>query len=603
MRPVLRRAVGHVTWQILLTLAIVVSVLLTLALTPAPTEFVLVGAMIVLSLAGVLTPAQALSGFASPGVMTIAALYIVVAGLRETGAMAWVSQLLLRRPRSVTSAQVRLMLPAAGLSAFVNNTPVVAMFIPIAQEWAARYQIPISKLLLPMNNLVILAGLCTLIGTSTNLAVNGLLVQTYPDAGLGLFDLAALGVPLTLAGFVFMLATSKWLLPDRKGAVEQLENAREYSFEARVHAGGPLVGKSIAEVGLRNLKSAYVLEIVRERHLVTAVGPDEILQGNDRLTLVGVVDAVKDLRRIPGLSIAEEQTFRMNLANAQRQLVELVLSANSPLIGKTVRDTAFRSTYQAAIISISRDGSRLPGKLGDIEFRPGDTLLVEAGPGFVQKYKYSREFLLVSPLQDSQPADFKRAPLAVVIVLGMMVAAGFEWVPLFEASFIAAGLMVLTRCITMQIATRSVDYAMVAGIAASFALGSALTASGAAKLLGDHLTGIAVGNPMLALALVYVITVVVTEIITNNAAGVLMFPIAIAVAEFAQVNHLPFVIAVMVAASAGFITPIGYQTNLMVYGPGGYHFRDFVRLGVPLSLITGAIALWLIPQIWPFWGP
>ena len=588
------------TWQILLTLAIVFSVLLTLALTPAPTELVLVGAMILLSLAGVLTPAQALSGFASPGVMTIAALYIVVAGLRETGAMAWVSQFLLRRPKSVTSAQVRLMLPAAGLSAFVNNTPVVAMFIPIAQEWAARYQIPISKLLLPMNNLVILAGMCTLIGTSTNLAVNGLLVQTHPDAGLRLFDLAAVGVPLTVAGFVFMLATSRWLLPDRKGAVEQLENAREYSFEARVHAGGPLVGKSIAEVGLRNLKSAYVLEIIRQERLVTAVGPDEILQANDRLTLVGVVDAVKDLRRIPGLSIAEEQTFRMNLANAQRQLVELVLSANSPLIGKSVRDTAFRSTYQAAIISISCDGSRLPGKLGDIEFRPGDTLLVEAGPGFVQKYRYSREFLLVSLLQDSQPADFKRAPLAVAIVIGMMVAAGFEWVPLFEASFIAAGLMVLTRCITMQIATRSVDYAMIAGIAASFALGSALTASGAAKLLGDHLIDIAVGNPMLALALVYGITVVVTEIITNNAAGVLMFPIAIAVAEFAQVNYLPFVIAVMVAASAGFITPIGYQTNLMVYGPGGYHFRDFVRLGVPLSLITGAISLWLIPQIWPF---
>ena len=588
------------TWQIALTLVVVLSVLITLAATPAPTELVLVGAMILLSLAGVLTPAQALSGFASPGVMTIAALYIVVAGLRETGTMAWVSQLLLRRPRNVTSAQVRLMLPAAGLSAFVNNTPVVAMFIPIAQEWAARYHIPISKLLLPMNNLVILAGLCTLIGTSTNLAVNGLLMQVHPEAGLKLFDLAPVGVPLTIAGFVFMIATSRWLLPDRKGAVEQLENAREYSFEARIHSGGPLVGKTIAEVGLRNLKSAYVLEIVREERLITAVGPEEVLQGNDRLTLVGVVDAVKDLRRFPGLTIAEEQTFRMNLANAKRQLVEVVLSSNSPLIGKSVRDTAFRSNYQAAIISISRNGSRLAGKLGDIEFRPGDTLLVEAGPGFVEKHKYSREFLLVSPLQDSQPADFKRAPVAVAIVLAMMIAAGFEWVPLFEASFIAAGLMVLSRCITMQIATRSVDYAMIAGIAASFAMGSALTQSGAAKLLADHLTDIAVGNPMLALALVYVITVFVTEIITNNAAGVLMVPIALAVADFAHASYLPYVVAVMIAASAGFITPIGYQTNLMVYGPGGYHFRDFVRLGIPLSIITGAIALWLIPTIWPF---
>jgi di/tricarboxylate transporter len=452
---------------------------------------------------------------------------------------------------------------------------------------------------LPLNNVVVLAGMCTLIGTSTNLAVYGLLIQQRPDAHIGLFDLIWVGLPLTIAGFIYVFAFSRRLLPDRQGPMEQLENAREYAFEVLIKSG-PLVGKTITEVGLRNLKSAYVLEIQRGDTLLTSVGPEEKLRAGDRLTCVGVVDAIKDLRRLPGLSIADGQDFKLDLKHAQRQLVEIVLSATSPLINRTVRESGFRDLYGAAILSISREGGRIPGKVGDIVFRPGDTLLVEAGSTFADKHKYSRDFLLVSALVDSAPPDFRRAPLALAILILMIVVATLEWVPLFEASFIAAGLMVATGCLTMQIATRSIEYHIVAGVAASFALGVALIESGAAGLVGDALLALAAGHPLVALAALYFVTVVVTELITNNAAGVLMFPIAIAIADAAGVSYMPFVIAVMVGASCGFITPMGYQTNLMVYGPGGYRFMDYVRFGLPLNLVCGVITLLIVPRVWPF---
>jgi di/tricarboxylate transporter len=587
------------TIDILITLGVVASVLLLLSTTRLDTDVVLVGAMITLTLAGVVRPDQALQGFANSGVMTIAALYIVVAGLRETGAMAWISQWVLGRPSSLGVARSKLILVTSGLSAVINNTPVVALFIPVAQEWAARFGYSISKLLLPMNYMVILAGTCTLIGTSTNLIVNSMLVKAVPDSGLGLFSLIWIGLPLTCIGFIYMLIAPRWLLPDRKGPVEQLENAREYSVEARVTPNGPLVGRSIAEVGLRSMKYAFVLEIARGERLLTAVRPDDVLLANDRVTFVGVVDAVNELRRIPGLIVAEDQTFQLNLRHAQRCLVEIVLAPSSPMVGQTVRRSGFRSTYNAAVISISREGARLEGKLGDVRLHAGDTLLVEADHGFAGRHRYDRDFLLVSSLQDSTPPDFARAPLAFLVLLAMLTMVTLEWIPLFQASFIAAGLMIATKCVTLGVARRSIEYPVLVGIAASFALGIALSESGAADLLAGWIGTIAKGDPLWALAVLYVVTVLVTELITNNAAGVVMFPIAMAVARDGHSHFLPYVVVVMVGASAAFMTPIGYQTNLMVYGPGGYRWTDYIRFGAPLSLLIGIATVLIVPHVWP----
>lgn len=579
---------------------IVIGTLVAMAATNAPAELVLAGAMVLLMALGVITPDQAVQGFANTGVLTIAALYVVVAGLRETGAVSWISHRAFRRPRSLLAAQARLMAVTGAISSIVNNTPVVAMFIPVAQEWATRYGLSISKLLLPMNNMVVLAGTCTLIGTSTNLVVNGLLEKHLGRSALGLFELAWVGVPLTIAGYLFMLLVGRRLLPDRKGAVEQLENAREYAFEARVVPTGGLVGKTIAEVGLRSMKNAYVLEIERGVNLVTAVGPSEILQAEDRLICVGVVDAVKDMRRIPGLTIAEEQTFKLNLKHSQRTLVELVLSSSSPLVGMTVRESRFRSHYDAAIISISRDGTRLPGKLGDIRLRPGDTMLIEAASDFAERHRYDRDFLLVSQLQDSTPPNFQRAPLAVGILALMMTVAAAGLISLMEAAFIAAGLMVLSGCVTPTVARTSIEYGILVAIASSFALGVALTESGAADQIAHGISTIAGTDPFFALIALYAVTLILTQLVTNVACGVVMFPIALSLSEQCNASLYPFVIAVMIAASMGYITPIGYQTNLMVYGPGGYRFADFVRIGTPLAVITGIVALWIIPQVWPF---
>jgi di/tricarboxylate transporter len=588
------------TLEILITLGVVLGVLLLLTTTRIDTDVVLVGAMIMLTLVGILKPDEALQGFASNGVMTIAALYVVVSGLRETGAMAWISRWVLGRPKSLTVAQGKLMFVTGVLSSVVNNTPVVALFIPVAQEWSSRFGYSISKLLLPMNHLVILAGMCTLIGTSTNLIVNSLLVKTVPDSGLALFDLIWIGLPLTFVGFIYILVTSRWLLPDRQSPVEQLENAREYAVEARVLPNSPLVGRSIAEVGLRSMKHAFVLDITRGEHLITAVGPGEVLQANDRLTFVGVVDAVNELRRIPGIAVAEDQTYQLNLKQANRCLVELVLGQNAPIVDRTVRESDFRSLYNAAIISISREGARLEGKVGDLHLKPGDTLLVEANNDFVDRHRYNRDFLLVSRLQGSTPPNLERAPLSFLILLAMLAVSAFEIIPLFQASFIAAGLMVATRCVTLSNARRSIEYPVLAGIGASFALGFALAESGAAALLAQYIGNIARGDPFWALVVLYIATVVMTEMITNNAAGVLMFPIAMAVAQDGNVSYMPYVISVMVGASAGFITPIGYQTNLMVYGPGGYRWIDYIRFGTPLSIIVGIVTILLVPRIWPF---
>ena len=579
---------------------IVIGTLVAIAVTTAPAELILVGAMVLLMAFNVIAPEQAVQGFANTGVLTIAVLYVIVAGLRETGAIYWFSHRAFRRPRSLLAAQARLMAVSGVVSTLVNNTPVVAMFIPVAQEWSTRYGFSLSKLLLPMNCMAILAGLCTLIGTSTNLIVNALLEDHLGSSGLGLFDVAAVGLPLAIAGFLYVLFIGRRLLPDRKGAVEQLENAREYAFEARVTPSGGLVGKTIAEVGLRSMKNAYVLEIARGDNLLTVVGPSEVLQAEDRLVCVGVVDAVMDMRRIPGLAIAEEQAFKLNLKHSQRTLVELVLSNSSPLVGSTARETRFRSQYNAAIISISRDGYRLPGKLGDIHLRPGDTLLVEADRDFAQRHRYNRDFLLVSQLRHSTPPNFRRAPIAVGVLALMIALTVTGLVSLLEAAFIAAGLMIMLGCVAPNVARNSIEYGIVVSIAASFSLGVALTESGAAEQLARGIFTVAGTDPLLALVALYGVTVVLTELVTNTASAVVVFPIAVSLSEQCDASLYPFVVTIMVAASAGFMTPIGYQTNLMIYGPGGYRFWDFVRFGAPLSLITGIVALWIIPRAWPF---
>ncbi|UYG06040.1 SLC13 family permease [Halomonas sp. M4R1S46] len=587
------------TWQMLLSLGTVLAVLATLAFSRIAPDVILVGALAFLMVVGVLTPAEALTGFSNPGVMTIATLYVVAAGLKETGAVQWLAHRMLGQPQRLRLAQLRVLLPAAGLSAFMNNTTVVAMFIPAVQEWAGRLRLPPSKLLLPLSFAAILGGTCTLIGTSTNLVVDGLL-QTEMNTHLAMFELAWVGVPLLIVGGGFLYLFADRLLPNRQGALEQLETAREYAVEVSVLDKGPLVGRTIAEAGLRNLSHGYLAEIERHDHLLTAVPPDTELQAGDVLIFIGAPECARELRRIHGLRPAGGDVRKLDIAHHRRCLVEAVIGPDFAGLNQSVRESRFRSRYQAVILSISRHGKRLPGKLGDISLQVGDTLLLETAQDFVDQYRYRKDFLLVSALNDSTPPDFRKAPLALGILASMVLASASGWLSILEAALLAGGAMLATRCVPASKARRYVDLSVLIVIGASFALGEAMTKTGAASQIAQWLMFRDDLAPWAALALVYLMTVIFTELITNNAAAVLMFPIAIAMAEQLGVSYMPFTVAIMFAASASFMTPLGYQTNLMVLGPGGYRFLDYVRLGAPLSLIVGTTAVVLVPVVWPF---
>jgi len=587
-------------WQAWYTIAVLILTLGLLAWGKTSPAAIMWGAVALLLGAGILNEKSALAGLANEGMVTVAILYLVGAGVTETGAIDFIAHRVLGSPKSPTVAIARLMIPTAAISAFINNTPLVAMLIPIVNDWAKKNRVPVSKLMLPLSYAAILGGTCSLIGTSTNLIISGLYVKRFPGQPLGMFDISWVGIPATIAGCAFVILASKKLLPDRTPALSRLDDPRQYTVEMLVDDASPMVGKTIEEAGLRHLPGVYLAEIDRDGMVLPAVSPEERLRKNDRLVFVGVVDSVVDLQRTRGLKPATDQVFKLSEPRSQRCLIEAVVSNTCSLVGQTIRDARFRSHYNAVVLAVARNGERLPGKIGDIEMTTGDTLLLEAHPSFVETHRNSRDFFLVSQLQDSQPRSYERAGYALAILVGMIALAGLGYVPMLQAAVVAAALMILSRCVTVDGARKYLNSDVLLAIAASFAISEALEKTGAAAGIAHSITSLAAGNPWGTLAMIYLGTVLVTEAVTNNAAAALMFPLGIKAAEQLGVNHFPFVIIVMVAASSGFATPIGYQTNLMVYGPGGYKFSDYVKIGVPLDILIGIIAVLIAPLVWPF---
>ena len=580
-------------WEAWFTAGLILTLLGILATTRAAPDMVFLGGLVVLVLVGIVPAAKAFEGLTNQGVITVGALYVVVAGLRETGGAQWLAQRVLGRPQSLSQAQLRLMLPVTVLSAFLNNTPVVAMLIPGVGEWARKHRLPVSKLMLPLSYAAILGGTCTLIGTSTNLVVNGLLIDRA-GVNLRMFDLTPIGLPVAIAGVVFVILTSRWLLPNRQPAVSPNDDPRRYTLEMLVDTDGPLVGKTIEAAGLRHLPDCYLMEVDRAGAVLPAVSPREILQAGDRLVFVGVVDSVVDLQRIRGLTSASTQVFKLAERRSDRLLVEAVVSNTCPLVGRSIRDGRFRNRYKAVVIAVARNGERLRGKIGDIVLRPGDILLVEAGVGFLEGHRNNRDFFLVSPVPDSTPLRHERALLALAILVVMVLAAGLDLIGMFEAALAAAGLMVLTRCVSVTGVRQSIDWSVLLVIAAAFGIGGALQSTGLALHVATALMELAGDSPVQNLVMVYLVTVLFTAVINNNAAALLMFPIAQAVTTKLGVSIVPFALAIMMAASAEFSTPIGYQTNLMVYGPGGYRFSDYLRIGLPLNAVVAMVSLTMI---------
>ncbi len=583
-----------------IAIAVTIGVFVLNAVTSLPAEVVFLGGTSVLFVSGVLSEQDALAGFSNSGMITVAVLYVVVTGLSQTGGMNWISQQVLGLPKGQNAALFRLMTPVMGMSAFLNNTPVVAMFIPVVSDWSRKLRISPSKLMIPLSYAAIFGGACTLIGTSTNLVVNGLLISTTDLPGLKLFDLAVVGFPCAIAGMIYLFLASSWLLPNRKPLISDTEDVRQYTVEMMVYDGSPLIDKSIEKAGLRHLPGLYLVEIVRHDSILAAVSPQEILREGDRLVFIGMIDSIVDLHRLRGLQPATDQVFKLDTPRSNRCLIEAVVSNSCPLLNKTIREGQFRTRYKAVVLAVGRNGERLQGKIGSICLKAGDTLLLEANPEFLSRQRISKDFYLVNGIPNSEPIRHDKAPIAMAILLGMVLLASLGLMSMLKAAILASMVMIATGCCSSIRALRNIQWSVLLVIGSALSIGKALESTGAAKTIAQGMIQFSGDNPLLALGIIYLVTNLLTEAITNNAAAALIFPIALALSQNLEVSFMPFAIAIMIGASASFATPIGYQTNLMVYGPGGYKFTDFMRIGIPLNILFCLITVTLTPFFFPF---
>ncbi|GIW95307.1 MAG: sodium:sulfate symporter [Pirellulaceae bacterium] len=599
-----------------------------------PSDLVFLTALLVVTALGVLSPGAAFEAFANPALVTIAGLFAVTAGLRITGALDWVSYRLLGGARTERAAVGRLAAAVVTSSAFLLNTAIVAMLMPVVLVWCRRHRVAPSRLLLPLSYLSILGGVCTLIGTSTNLVSQAKLesirsqYQTRWAARLSdvdsresrfvsqlrpltFFELGWVGIPCAVGGVAFLVWIGPRLLPNRTDMIEQFgEKRREYLVEMRVEADCPLVGRSVEQAGLRHLPGLFLVEIDRGGQVITPVAPEDVIQAGDRLVFTGIVTTIVDLEKIRGLVPAADDNYESDpQLRQQRHLTEVVLSRTSPLIGQTVREANFRKLYNAAVVAVHRNGVRLTNKIGNIRLEPGDTLLLQTRGEFVSVYRHSRDFYLVSPVEGDEPRLHHKMPLCVglTVVLIVWLAATSFWPRLAGlsigspavAALAIAVLMVLSRCMRMAEARNAIDLQTLITIGAALGLGRALSDSGAAELVARQLIDWVGNHPWWLLLVIYLLTVVFTEGITNNAVAAMLLPLAVTLAAQGGYNPRPFVVAVTIGASLSFMTPIGYQTNLMVMGPGGYRPSDYLRVGFPLAVLLGLINLALIPVFWP----
>ncbi len=583
--------------DIALTIITLASLIVLLVFSKVSTDLIFGGAIVGLITFQVITPEQAFSGFTNQGFLTIAALYVVAAGLVRSGASFSMTQNIFGNTNHLRWAQFRMSVIIALLSAVVNNTAVIASLLANVRDWARSHNIPQSQLLIPMSYAAMLGGNCSLFGSSTNVVVFGLLLASHDGLNLGIFDIALVGLPIVFVGILYMVVFAGRILPNQANGRDQFNNTlKEYTVEAVVETDSPVIGKTIAQAGLRHLEGLFLAEIQRGASILSAVGPQTVLNENDRLIFVGDTSAIVDLRKIKGLSLLDAVSFP---DSSQRVFVEVVVAQNSRLVGKSIRESAFRSHFNAAVLAVSRHGQRLKGRIGDIVIAPSDALLLECDESFVNRFGRTPEFLLASNVENSEVPNFEKAKLALFILLSMLALATSGMTSFFNASILAAGAMVLTRCVSGREARESIDMVVMLSIGLSFGVAEAVNASGLTGIITQSLQNLSGLTPFALLACTFLLTSLLTLLITNTSAAILVLPTVMGIAESLSLSPLPFAIAVMISASASFALPTGYQTNLMVYSVGGYTVGDFIKFGLPLQVLVFFVAMIIIPLAWP----
>ena len=538
-------------------------------------------------LLGVVTEQQWLSGFNNPALFTLLVLMLVSLALERSPLLERLSAALLKGNASLGC--LRLMGVTAVLSAFLNNTAVVSSLLGVISR--QRF-IPASRLLIPLSYASILGGVTTLVGTSTNLVVNSFVV----NAGLpplGMFEFVAVGVPVALSCLAALSFSARWL---PKNTLQDKENSQAYFLEARIMPGSALAGRSIEQNRLRSLDGLFLLEIIRNERLITPVSPEHILEQNDILVFTGEVEKVQALQQFTGLELLGGGADHLLASN----LVEVVIANESGLANRTLREVDFRTLFNAGVVGIRRGEHRLTGQLGRIPLKVGDSLLLATGPDFTQHSNIDRNFHILGNMQRPKLSHLQSV-LAFAGFGSVIVLSAVGVLPLLHGLLLLLAALLLSRILNVAELRRRFPFELIIIIGSALTVAKAMESSGAALLVADAMKALFAGyGVMWAFAGVYFITLLLTETITNNAAAALAFPIGISTAQGFGADPMPFIMAVAFGASACFIMPFGYQTHLMVYSPGRYRMMDFIKIGLPISVIYSAGVMTLVPLVFPF---
>jgi len=587
------------TFDQIIVLIVILFILVSLYKEYIGPAFTFLIGVLILGSFKILSPQEILNGFANEQIAVVVLLLLLGDIIRRTSLIDSLFNKIFGKNMSKRSFLLKMTSLVATMSAFFNNTPLVAIMMPYVSSWSKTNKIAPSKLLIPLSYAAILGGSATLIGTSTNLIVNGLVLdqKIFPNLeALHLFDFVYVGLPMAIIGILYLTFISNYLLPSHTANIEKYnKEAQNYIVETQIRTNSKLIGKTVEEAHLRNLEGLYLVEIIRMNHRYKSISPEVILVENDILRFAGQTEMVADLINMDGLTFPE-----MGLLKRKKNtdIIEIVITHNSTLISKTVKEANFRGKYDAAIIGIQRNGERIAEKIGSIQLKAGDVLMLLAGNDLTNRDDIN-DFYFISKVKELRQMEAYKAFILIGGTVAAIVFSALGFISLFLALMLLFIPILGLKIASPKDVHRNIDYNLILIIVMSLALGLAMVKTGVAELISNSIIDLFSSlGPIGILSGTYLITALLAAYITNKAAVAIIFPIALTLAQDLSVNPMPFILVVAFASAANFMTPIGYQTNLMIYGPGSYKFKDFFKIGFPLTIIYMAVTLLILNYIY-----
>ena len=597
------------TLEIAIVLGVITLMFILFVMELFPLDVTALSILAVVLVLGYISPEEAISGFANPAVITIALLFVLSHALQKSGILEYmVIRLNKLTERSRFLGLFVFLISVALASAFVNNTAIVAIFIPLTIRLAQKYNLSPSKLLMPLSYIAIIGGTLTLVGTSTNLLVNSIYVNSISSSPpLGMFEFAKFGLVMLVIGMAYLLIAVPFLIPSRTvtSSLTKSYHMGGYLTELKVSAESPLVGRTCKERAVNKNYDITVLDILRDGKLISKNIRDTIIYPEDILFVRGSLENFLRLKEVEKVTmLTDEKLTQDELIHDDNTLVECLITNQTDLVGKSLMEINFRRRFGSFILAIRREGEILRKKIAHVVLQAFDTLLIYGPIEKIKELSDSGDFIVLGEIEATLQKH-KYWWVSVAVIFGAVILAALGIVPILKGALVGAIFLLVIRVVTANEAYQSINWQVIVLIAALIPLGIVIQKSGTAFWIGTVLNDIAnafnpLVRPTIMLSLVYLVTIILTEMTSNAATAIIMTPIAISAAQQMGLDPRTFVFAVCFAASASFITPIGYQTNLMVYGPGGYKFTDYVRVGLPLAIVLWCMATWLIPILWPF---